>query len=93
MKVTISDGRKRTLSQNALMHKWFGEISDYLIMVGHVRMECGYKVTPKSVKDKLKGMFLPTVTDSYYCPLSKRMVEFVRPKSTRDLTVSEKYNF
>lgn len=45
---------KRSLNQNALMHMWFGDISEFLI--AHNRKDC----TPAWVKEMLKYTFLGT---------------------------------
>ena len=68
---------KRSLSQNALLHKWFGVIAD----------ETGD--TPEGVKDDLKRMFLPLVERESQIT-GETMME---PKRTRDLTKEEMCGF
>lgn len=68
---------KRSLSQNALLHKWFGVIAD----------ETGD--TPDGVKDDLKQMFLPKVERESRITGEVSM----GPKRTRDLTKEEMRDF
>lgn len=68
---------KRSLSQNALLHKWFGVIAD----------ETGD--TADGVKYDLKRMFLPSVERESRITGESVMV----PKRTRDLTKEEMRDF
>lgn len=68
---------KRSLSQNALLHKWFGVIAE----------ETGD--TPDGVKDDIKRMFLPQVERESRITGEVTM----EPKRTRDLTKEEMADF
>ena len=50
--VQLKAGHKRSLSQNALAHKWFGELSAWLISKGKDF------ATPEWVKSAMKSTFL-----------------------------------
>lgn len=52
LKITVKDARKRSMSQNALQHVIYGEISKYLISKGREDW------TPEFVKENLKNKFL-----------------------------------
>lgn len=52
LKVVVKNYGKRSLSQNALMHVVFTEVSDYLIAKGRTDW------TPEFVKEQLKNKFL-----------------------------------
>lgn len=93
MTVTISDGRPRSLSQNALFHKWCGEISDYLTIKGHTHLECGAPVTPETIKAKLKARFLPTEEEICWSYAKNRIVKRTVTKGTAKLPKSQMNSF
>lgn len=87
-RVVVSEWReKRSLSQNALQHVIYTEISEYLVSKG--RKHC----VPVWVKDALKNQFLGwesvEFTDLNTGEITKR--EVLRP--TKDLDVGESCNY
>ncbi|HBE9089600.1 hypothetical protein [Serratia fonticola] len=87
-RVKISEWRnKRSLSQNALSHVWYAEISKYLIK--HGRAHC----TEKWVKKNLKSTFLGCEEVEYTNFRTGEKTISYEPRHTSDLDTGDMHYF
>jgi len=63
VKVSYSEGR--TLSQNALFHRWCREISKYFYDNGKTHFGCGKDMNETNMKENLKTTYLGFETKTY----------------------------
>ncbi len=78
---------KRSLSQNALSHMWYSEISEYLISRGKTF------ATPAWVKDALKHTYLGYETKDLVDVLTGDITTIQSLRHTSDLDTGEMYVF
>ncbi|HGV3510261.1 TPA: YbcN family protein [Klebsiella michiganensis] len=78
---------KRSLSQNALSHMWYEEISDYLINSGRT------DATPKWVKRNLKKTYLGCEEVTYTDFITGEKTTTWEPRHTADLDAGEMHHF
>ena len=91
--IIVTDGRKRSLNQNALFHKWCGEISEFFLSVGKEHLECGAPVTPETIKAKLKARYLPTEYEITWSYAKNKVVKRPKPVGTSKLPKGQMYAF
>lgn len=78
---------KRSLSQNALSHMWYSEISEYLISRGKTF------ATPAWVKDALKHTYLGYETKDLVDVVTGEITTIQSLRHTSDLDTGEMYIF
>lgn len=78
---------KRSLSQNALSHMWYGEISEYLIKSGRT------DATPEWVKRNLKKTYLGSQQVEYTDFVTGEKVSTWEPRHTSELDTGEMHFF
>lgn len=78
---------KRSLSQNALSHMWYTEISDYLIKSGRT------DATPEWVKRNLKRTYLGCEEITYTDFVTGEKVTTYEPRHTSSLDAGEMHFF
>ncbi|ENN7401696.1 YbcN family protein [Escherichia coli] len=78
---------KRSLSQNALSHMWYSEISEYLISRGKTF------ATPEWVKDALKHTYLGYETRELVDVVTGEITAIQSLRHTSDLDTGEMYVF
>lgn len=78
---------KRSLSQNALSHMWYTEISDYLITRGKTF------ATPEWVKDAMKHTYLGYESKDRVDVVSGEVTTVQSLRHTSDLETGEMYIF
>lgn len=78
---------KRSLSQNALSHMWYTEISDYLIARGKAF------ATPEWVKDAMKHTYLGYESKDRVDVVSGEVTTVQSLRHTADLETGEMYIF
>ncbi|WP_024551875.1 YbcN family protein [Franconibacter helveticus 513] len=78
---------KRSLSQNALAHMWFGEISEYLIKSGRT------DATPEWVKRNLKKTYLGSEQVTYTDFVTGEKTTTWEPRHTSSLDTGEMHHF
>ena len=78
---------KRSLSQNALSHMWYTEISDYLIARGKTF------ATPEWVKDAMKHTYLGYESKDRVDVVSGEVTTVQSLRHTADLETGEMYIF
>ncbi|WP_312465738.1 YbcN family protein [Atlantibacter hermannii] len=78
---------KRSLSQNALSHMWYAEISDYLIKSGRT------DATPEWVKRNLKRTYLGCEEITYTDFVTGEKVTTYEPRHTSNLDTAEMHFF
>ncbi|HDZ3041336.1 TPA: YbcN family protein [Klebsiella pneumoniae] len=78
---------KRSLSQNALSHMWYAEISEYLINSGRT------DATPKWVKRNLKKTYLGCEEVTYTDFITGEKTTTWEPRHTSDLDTGEMHIF
>ena len=78
---------KRSLSQNALSHMWYTEISEYLINSGRT------DATPEWVKRNLKKTYLGSVEVTYTDFITGEKTTTWEPRHTSDLDTGEMHIF
>lgn len=87
LKITVKDGRKRSLSQNAFQHVIYSDISRYLISKGRKEW------TPEFVKENLKNKFLGWEDKEYIdVETGKKSLRSVL-RRTSQLDVGDSYNY
>ncbi|MBE8597882.1 hypothetical protein [Xenorhabdus sp. BG5] len=79
--------KKRSLSQNALSHKWYGEISAYLVKSG--RDYC----TPEWVKRNLKKTYLGYAEVEYVDFVTGEIETHQELRHTSDLDTGDMYYY
>lgn len=89
----IEEYKPRSLDQNATFHMWCQDISNYYNSNGITEFSCSAPITPKTVKEKIKGRFLPTCEDYEWDSYKKKLVHVYRPLRTRNLSQSKMYEF
>lgn len=88
MRITVKPWReKRSLSQNALAHMWFGEISQFL--VGHGRKYA----TEEWVKDAMKHSFLGYIETERINVMTGERITVSELKHTSSLDTGEMHHF
>lgn len=87
LKVKITKAGKRSLSQNALQHLCYGEISRYLVSKG--RQDCN----PEWVKKMLKNKYLGWVEVEYTDIETGEKTIHEELKPTSSLDVGEAYQY
>jgi len=78
---------KRSLSQNALSHMWYTEISEYLIKSGRT------DATPEWVKRNLKKTYLGSEEVTYTNFVTGEKTTTWEPRHTADLDIGEMHIF
>ena len=78
---------KRSLSQNALSHMWYTEISEYLIASGRT------EATPDWVKRNLKKTYLGSEEVTYTDFITGEKTTTWEPRHTADLDTGEMHIF
>ncbi|MEJ6330857.1 YbcN family protein [Klebsiella pneumoniae] len=78
---------KRSLSQNALSHMWYTEISEYLFKSGRT------DATPDWVKRNLKKTYLGSVEVTYTDFITGEKTTTWEPRHTSDLDTGEMHIF
>lgn len=78
---------RRSLPQNATLHMWFGEISDYLIKSGRA------DATPEWVKRNLKKTYLGCQQVTYTDFVTGQKDDSWQPRSTSSLDTAEMHYF
>ena len=78
---------KRSLSQNALSHMWYAEISEYLIKSGRA------DATPEWVKRNLKRTYLGCEEVTYTDFVTGEKVTTYEPRHTSSLDTGEMHFF
>ncbi len=78
---------KRSLSQNALSHMWYAEISEYLINSGRT------DATPEWVKRNLKKTYLGCEEVTYTDFITGEKTTTWEPRHTSDLDTGEMHIF
>ncbi|MCS2167568.1 YbcN family protein [Scandinavium manionii] len=78
---------KRSLSQNALSHMWYTEISEYLIKSGRT------DATPEWVKRNLKKTYLGSEEVTYTDFVTGEKTTTWEPRHTADLDTGEMHIF
>lgn len=78
---------KRSLSQNALSHMWYAEISEYLIKSGRT------DATPEWVKRNLKRTYLGCEEITYTDFVTVEKVTTYEPRHTSNLDTGEMHFF
>ncbi len=78
---------KRSLSQNSLIHMWFGEISEYLIKFGRI------DATPDWVKRNLKRTYLGCEQITYTDFVTGEKVTSYEPRHTSSLDTGDMHFF
>ena len=78
---------KRSLSQNALSHMWYAEISEYLINSGRT------DATPEWVKRNLKKTYLGCEEVTYTDFITGEKTTIWEPRHTSDLDTGEMHIF
>lgn len=78
---------KRSLSQNSLVHLWFGEISEYLIKSGRS------DATPEWVKRNLKRTYLGCEEVMYTDFMTGERISSYEPRHTSGLDIGEMHFF
>lgn len=87
-RVTVKEWReKRSISQNNLVHKWFGHISDYLILKGREGCSEGW------VKDAMKHTFLGYEMKTKVNVLTGEKTTVSELKHTSELDVGDMTHF
>ncbi|VTN18730.1 Uncharacterised protein [Klebsiella pneumoniae] len=82
-----SGAKKRSLSQNALSHMWYAEISEYLINSGRT------DATPEWVKRNLKKTYLGCEEVTYTDFITGEKTTTWEPRHTSDLDTGEMHIF
>ena len=90
--VTVSESKKRTLTQNALFHVWCREIANTLTEIGAKEIS-GIMICEHSIKTFLKAKFLPTRESPEWDYEKKRLEMKPKPVSTKSLTRGEMHHF
>ncbi|WP_273761559.1 recombination protein NinB [Aeromonas hydrophila] len=88
MRITVKPWReKRSLSQNALLHLWMDEISDFLIRHGRIQ------ATPEWVKDAMKHSFLGYIETERINVITGERITVSELKHTSSLDTGEMHYF
>lgn len=78
---------RRSIPQNATLHMWFGEISEYLIKSGRT------DATPEWVKRNLKKTYLGCEEITYTDFVTGQKETTREPRHTSDLDTAEMHHF